>query len=265
MALIERESVTRWSAVPTMVWRLCKHPAVNQYNLTSVLDIGYGGSPSSIQHQLFAKQTFPGLKAISNAYGLTETGSVFCMNTGIDLDKRPASVGRPFPTAEIRIVDSEGNRLPAGMPGEILVRGPFLMDCYWGYPKDDPSVIQDGWLHTGDVGYLDDDGYLFITDRNKDIIIRGGENISSAETENRILEHPSVSEVAVIGVQHLDLGEEVKAIIRLNEGEEATAETIQQWVKVKLASFKAPTLVEFRTEPLPRNALGKLLKSELRG
>jgi len=264
MLLIEKERVTRWSAVPTMVWRFCTDPDLGRFDLSSVMDIGYGGSPSSIRHQELARKTFPGLKAISNAYGLTESGSVFAMITGAEFEKRPDSVGQPFLTAEIRIVDNAGLTQASCVRGEILVKGPFLMRGYWMQTAESKLPVRDGWLHTGDIGYLDEEGFLYVTDRRKDIIIRGGENIASAETENRILEHPDVSEVAVIGVKHLELGEEVKAFVRLNDGADVSAQEIQQWVSKKLADFKVPTLIEIREKPLPRNALGKLLKNELR-
>jgi len=264
MSLIEKERVTRWSAVPTMIWRLCTDPGVGRYNLSSVVDIGYGGSPSSIRHQELLRETFPGLKAITNAYGLTESGSVFSMITGADFEKRPDSVGRPFLTAEILIVDETGNPLSPGVLGEIWVKGPFLMCGYWQQPASTQQTIKDGWLRTGDIGYIDDEGFLYVTDRKKDIIIRGGENVSSAEIENRVLEHPDVSEAAVIGVAHPEFGEEVKAIVCLKDGADTSAEDIQQWVSKKLADFKVPTLVEFRRKPLPRNSLGKILKKELR-
>ncbi len=264
MSLIEQERVTRWSAVPTMIWRLCTDENVGRYDLSSVKDIGYGGSPSSIRHQELARETFPGLKAITNAYGLTESGSVVSMITGAEFEERPDSVGHPFPTAEILVVDHAGTPQPSGAVGEIWVKGPFLMRSYWQQPDETRRAIKDSWLQTGDIGYVDQEGFLYVTDREKDIIIRGGENISSAETENRILEHPDVSEAAVIGVKHLELGEEVKAVICLNDGVDTSADEIRQWVGKKLASFKVPALVEFRHSPLPRNALGKILKNELR-
>ncbi len=264
MLLIEREGVTRWSAVPTMVWRLCTHHKRKHFALTSVRDIAYGGSPSSIRHQALARETFPGLIAISNAYGLTETGSVFAMNTGAEFEQRPGSVGRPFPTAEVSIVDNTGRVQPADVCGEIWVKGPFLMREYWQQAAATERTIKEGWLRTGDIGYFDEEGFLYVTDRQKDIIIRGGENISSAETENRILEHPDVDEVAVIGVEHPEWGEEVKAIIHLKDGANIPAEEIRQWVGEKLADFKVPAHIEFRSNPLPRNALGKLSKNELR-
>jgi len=264
MSLIEKERVTRWSAVPTMVWRFCTHAEKYQFDLSSVKDIGYGGSPSSPRHQQLARDTFPGLKAVSNAYGLTETGSVIAMITGAEFEQRPNSVGRPFPTVDVRIANKAAKTLPAGTCGEILVKGPFLMRNYWAQSDETEHSIRGGWLHTGDIGYLDDEGFLYITDREKDIIIRGGENVSSAETESRILEHPAVAEVAVTGVAHDELGEEVKAFIRLNDGAKTSVTDIQEWVGKKLADFKVPTLIEFLRDPLPRNALGKLLKDELR-
>ncbi len=264
MSLIEQEAVTRWSAVPTMLWRLCTHHQRSHFDLSSVRDIGYGGSPSSIRHQELAEATFPELKAISNAYGLTESGSVFAMITGTEFNKKPDSVGRPFPSAEVLIVDKAGRPQAPGVCGEICVKGPFLMTEYWQQPAETQKIIKDGWLHTGDIGCIDEEGFLYVTDRQKDIIIRGGENVSSAEIENRILEHPAVSEVAVIGVEHPEWGEEVKAIVYLTDGADVSAEKIRQWVGVKLADYKIPALVCFRHSPLPRNALGKLLKNELR-
>jgi len=265
LALIARERITRWSAVPAMVRRVCLDSEISAHDLTSVRTIGYGAAPSGTELQDMAYAAFPNLQAVSNAYGLTEAGSVFAMNTGVDLQARPTSVGRAFLTAHIRVVDDGDMSLLAGEIGEVQVRGPILMSGYWGDDKDSDDLFAPGrWLRTGDMGRLDDDGFLFLVDRKKDIIIRGGENIFAGEVERRIEAHPGVMEAAVVAAPSDELGEEVRAVIRLRDGATLEAEAVRAWVRETLAPFKAPRFVEFRETALPRNATGKLLKRVLR-
>jgi len=210
METIQRERISIWSAVPTMIWRVAEDPKRHEYDLSSVTSIAYGGSPSAGELQRMVSETFPNVKSIGNAYGLTETSSVVSVNAGAGARERPDSVGRPMPVVELKIVDpmaatsdiSASPSLAAGMTGEICVRGPIVMAGYWNKPAETAAVLQDGWLRTGDLGHLDEDGFLYVTDRAKDMIIRGGENVYSIEIENRLVEHPAVCEAGVVGVPH---------------------------------------------------------------
>lgn len=184
---------------------------------------------------------------------------------GDDALTKATSVGRPVPTVDLGIAGIDGVHQRPNETGEILIRGPILMAGYWNKPEATAAAIRDGWLYTGDVGHLDDDGYLFVTDRAKDMIIRGGENIYCVEIENRLVDHPEVLDAAIIGVAHPELGEEVKAVIQLEEGSTLDERGVKEWVAATLSGFKVPTYVEIGTEPLPRNASGKLLKNLLRG
>jgi long-chain acyl-CoA synthetase len=266
LRLIEEHGVTVWATVPTMVWRVCEHPSRHDYDTSTVTNIAYGGSPSADELQRKVHDTFPNVRTTSNAYGLTETSSVATIATGPDAKRKPWSVGPPVPTVEVRIERADGQDVPVGQPGEVYVRGPILMKGYWGKPEATAEAIDaDGWLHTGDIGTLDDEGFLSITDRMKDMIIRGGENIYCVEIENRLVEHPAVADAAVIGVPHDELGEEVKAVVQVETGQELTEDDVRAWVRQTLAEFKVPVYVDLRTDPLPRNASGKLLKNVLRG
>jgi long-chain acyl-CoA synthetase len=266
LRLIEQHGVTVWATVPTMVWRVCEYPDRHEYDTSTVKTVAFGGSPSADELQRKVRETFPNVRSTSNAYGLTETSSVATVNSGADAVRKPWSVGPPVPTVEIRIEAPDGTEAPLGEPGEVCVRGPILMKGYWGKPEATAEAIdEDGWLHTGDVGTLDDEGFLAITDRKKDMIIRGGENVYCVEIENRLVDHPAVADAAVVGVPHPSLGEEVKAIVQVEPGASLTADDVRQWVAAELADFKVPAHVELRDEPLPRNASGKLLKNVLRG
>jgi len=265
LELIEREKVTVWTAVPTMVWRVVEDPARFDYDLSSVRSVSYGGSPSGSELQRRVQETFPNVRSIGNAYGLTESSSAATINTGDDIELHPESVGRPLPVVDIRVVDEQGVSLAPGRIGEIVIKGPIVMPGYWNNPEATAEVIKDSWLHTGDLGYLDSEGFLYITDRAKDMIIRGGENVYCVEIENRLEQHPAVLEAAVIGVPHPTLGEEVKAIVRVEPDATVSAADIQQWVAAGLASFKVPAYVELTYTPLPRNPSGKILKNLLRG
>jgi long-chain acyl-CoA synthetase len=266
LELIEKHGVTVWATVPTMVWRVCELPSRHDYDTSSVTSVAFGGSPSADELQRKIRETFPNVRSTSNAYGLTETSSVATVLTGPDALRKPSSVGPPVPTVELSIQGPGGAELPAGTAGEVCVRGPILMKGYWGKPEATAEAIDpDGWLHTGDIGVLDDEGYLTITDRMKDMIIRGGENIYCVEIENRLVEHPAVADAAVIGVPHAELGEEVKAVVQVEPGRELTTDEIRQWVRAELADFKVPVHVDIQHGTLPRNASGKLLKNVLRG
>jgi long-chain acyl-CoA synthetase len=265
MQLIQNERITVWATVPTMVWRVVEHPDRSRYDLSSVTQVAYGGSPSAAELQRMIQATFPSVKTMGNAYGLTESSSVATVNSGQDFLDKPESVGRPMPVIEIRIAGANGEALTAGNTGEVWIKGPTIMPGYWGKPEATAETVTDGWLHTGDVGYVDDEGFLFITDRAKDMIIRGGENIYCVEIENRLVEHPGVMDAAVIGVPHQTLGEEVKAVVQVEPGSTLTAADVRAWVAETLADFKVPAFIDMTTEKLPRNASGKLLKNVLRG
>ena len=265
LELIERERASTWSTVPTMVWRVCESPNRHYFDTSTITSVGFGGSPSADELQRRIRETFPNVAATTNAYGLTETSSAATVLVGDDALNRADTVGLPMPTVTLGISDGNAGLAAAGATGEVLVKSPLLMAGYWNKPDATASTIRDGWLYTGDVGFIDDDGYLHITDRSKDMIIRGGENVYCVEIENCLVEHPRIADAAIIGVPHNGLGEEVKAVIEVVGGETLDADEVRAWVAERLAPFKVPTYVEFHDGKLPRNASGKLLKSILRG
>jgi long-chain acyl-CoA synthetase len=265
MQLIQDERISIWATVPTMVWRVVEHPDRASFDLSSIKTVAYGGSPSAAELQRRVQETFGAVKTLGNAYGLTESSSVATAIGGQEFLDRPNSVGRPMPVVELRIVRADGSDAPTGELGEVWIKGPIIMPGYWNKPEATAETVTDGWLHSGDIGYVDEQGYLSITDRAKDMIIRGGENVYCVEIENRLAEHPAIAEAAVIGVPHQSLGEEVKAVVRVEPGMSVTEDEVRSWVAETLANFKVPTYVDIVTEKLPRNASGKLLKNVLRG
>jgi long-chain acyl-CoA synthetase len=263
--LIQREQVTIWATVPTMVWRVCEWEGRHDYDTSSVTTVAFGGSPASPELRRMVSDTFPNVRSTSNVYGLTESNSAATIIGGRDYEARPTSVGQPVPVVDLRIVDPNGQPLPPGESGEICIRGPIITPGYWGKPEATADAIVDGWLHTGDIGHLDDEGYLYLTDRAKDVIIRGGENVYSVEIEHRLVDHPEILDAGIVGVPHPSLGEEVKAVVQVAPGSTLTADDIRAWVAETLAGFKVPAHVELTRERLPRNPSGKLLKNVLRG
>ncbi len=265
LAIIQDQQVNIWATVPTMIWRVCEHPDRHDYDTSSVRTVAFGGSPSAEELQRRIAETFPNVASTSNAYGLTESSSVATVNSGENAKRKPTSVGPPVPTVEIQVIDGGGNALPTGEIGEICIKGPIIMKGYWNKPDATAETVVDGWLRTGDIGYVDDEGFVFITDRKKDMIIRGGENIYCVEIEERLVQHDAIADAAVIGVPHDELGEEVKAVVQLEPGQDITVAEVKQWVADGLANFKVPAYVDIKTDKLPRNASGKLLKNALRG
>jgi long-chain acyl-CoA synthetase len=227
----------------------------------------YGGAPAAPELVERIEKVFPHMrKTLTTAYGLTETASVATAHGGDDYFSHPGSVGRAAPTIEIRVVDDQGVDRPAGERGEIWIKGPTVMNRgYWLRPDANEASFSDGWFHTGDIGYLDADGFLYLVDRAKDMIIRGGENVYCVEIENVLFDHPDVVDAAVVGVPHKTLGEEVKAVVQLRDGATTSEEDLREFCRAHLANFKVPEYVEFRDEPLPRNPAGKVLKNLLRG
>ena len=267
MQTIQDERITSFGGVPTIMWRILESPNLEKYDLSSVQRASYGGAPAAPELVERIEKVFPNLRrTLATAYGLTETASVATAISGEDYFAHPGSVGRPAPTVEARVVDEEGVDAAPGERGEVWLKGPNVMARgYWRRPDANEASFSEGWFHTGDIGYLDADGYLYLVDRAKDMIIRGGENVYCVEVEHVLYDHPDVVDAAVVGVPHKTLGEEVKAVVQLREGSTATEEDIRAFCKRHLADFKVPTFVETRSDPLPRNPAGKVLKNLLRG
>jgi long-chain acyl-CoA synthetase len=263
LELIEREGITTFGGVPSMVWQVLQSPDFDKRDISSVQSIGYGGAPAPPELVRKIDEMFPG-RTPSNGYGLTETSSMTTSNSGADYLRKPDSVGTPVAVCDLKVVDELGGDLSDGETGELWIKGPNVVRGYWGKPEATVQTFSDGWLHTGDIARIDDEGFVFIVDRAKDMIIRGGENVYCSEVEAAIFEHPAVLDAAVLGLPHQVLGEEVGAVVQLKPGHEATEADIQAHVRDRLAAFKVPAHVWFRDEDLPRNPAGKILKRDLR-
>jgi len=265
MGLIERERISSWGAIPTMLHRVVHHPRVGDFDLSSLKGVSFGGAPTPPETIDKAREVLPIEPSFANAYGLTETHGVATVNAGANVLDRKTSIGRPLPVLDMKIVDPDGKELPDGQLGELLIYGPTITPGYWDRPDATAETVRDGWLHTGDLGYRDAEGFYFVVDRAKDMILRGGENVYCTEIENCLADHPEIDEAAVVGVPDPELGERVKAIVRRVPGSALGEAAIQAHVAAHLARFKVPEIVEFTDAPLPRNAAGKLLKNALRG
>jgi long-chain acyl-CoA synthetase len=271
LELIEREQITTFGGVPTMALQILDSPDFARRDTSSVRSVSYGGAPAPPELVRRIKQAFPDGQP-GNGYGLTETSAATSMNTGPDYVARPDSVGTPVPVTDVAVVDEdfEGADPPADRPrgpevtGELWVRGPQVVRGYWNRPEETALVFTNGWLHTGDVARVDDEGFIYIVDRAKDVIIRGGENVYSVEVEAALFEHPDVADCAVIGIPHPTLGEEVGAVVIPRGGHTIDEEALRDHVAAKLARYNVPTKIWFRDGYLPRNPAGKVLKRQLR-
>jgi long-chain acyl-CoA synthetase len=260
---IERERTTAFFGVPAMFIYILSRGVAERYDLSSLEQIFYGGSIMPYETIKQIRSVFPDVM-LTNLYGLTEAGPGGTMLADRYALDKIGSVGKPIPPfTEVKVVDDSG--VPAGpdVVGEIVVKGPSAMLGYYGKPELTEQTVRDGWIHTGDLGRTDEDGFLYVVDRKKDMVIRGGFNIYPAEVEAVLQEHPAVFEVAVVGVPHASLGEDVAAFVVLKPDVVATAEDLTAFCADKLADFKRPRRYEF-VGSLPRNAMGKVLKRNLR-
>jgi long-chain acyl-CoA synthetase len=264
LELIEREKVTNFIGVPTMAADLLSHPDLATRDTSSLTSLGGGGAPMAPDLVRRIDDTFHGSTKPQLGYGLTETSGYGPGNVGPDYVAKPSSTGRAVPIMQIRITGPDGTALPTGQVGEVLLSGPMLIRGYWNRPEETAEAIVDGWLHTGDLGYLDDEGFLFLVDRAKDMVLRGGENVYCAEVEAAIYEHPAVHEAAVFGLPDERLGEEVVAAVQPRPGATIDLEQMAAFLEERIARFMVPTRWFVRDEPLPRGATGKILKREIR-
>ena len=263
LELIERERVTNFIGVPTMAADLLACPDFATRDTSSLLNVGGGGAPMA-----------PGLvKRIEDAfgtarpqlgYGMTETNAYGPSNTGDDYVRKPASTGRLVPIMDVKVVGTAGEDLPLGEVGEICFRGANLIRGYWNRPEATAEAITGGWLHTGDLGYLDDEGFVFLVDRAKDMVLRAGENVYCAEVEAAVYEHPAVHEAAVFGLPHERLGEEVACAVQPKAGTTIDTDELAAFLAERIARFMVPTRWFVSAEPLPRGATGKILKREIK-
>jgi long-chain acyl-CoA synthetase len=267
LELIARERVTTFGGVPAVVMQVLDSPNFAKYDSSSIRNVSYGGAPAPPDLVRRIRAAWP-VGQPSNGYGLTETSSITSMNSGPDYVAKPDSVGPPVPVSDVAIVSGAelGDTLhpdPDGR-GELWIKGPQVVRGYWNRPAETAAAFTHGWLHTGDIARLDTENFIYIVDRAKDMIIRGGENIYSVQVEAALFEHPAVADCAVIGVPEPTLGEEVGAVVVLRPGYKVGAEELSTHVRERLAPFMVPTHIWFRDQPLPRNPAGKVLKRALR-
>ena len=260
---IEEEHITTFVGVPTMSWDMLESPEFERRDTSSLLSIGGGGAPAPPELINRIDKGFkkgrPGM-----GYGMTETNAYGPQNSGDDIIRKPRSAGRAVPIVEMRVADENGREVPRGEAGEIYFKGPNLIRGYWNKPEATAETIQGGWLRSGDIGRMDDEGFIFVEDRAKDMVIRAGENIYCAEVEAAIYEYPDVYEAAVFGVPDERLGEELAVAIVPKPGVEFDVDGLRAHLARHIAVFKIPSIVDIKTEQLPRNASGKILKRDLR-
>jgi long-chain acyl-CoA synthetase len=258
MEVIERERINIWATVPTLLSRVVEQAQAKGKILGSVSSVSAAGSMVSTELMERASEVFPSAQNNrGSTYGMTESGGSVTMINGAEYLSHVGSAGKPFPTCDLRIANPDESG-----EGEIWMRAPSAMTGYWGLQE---QIIDDnGWIHSGDLGRIDGTGYLYVTGRKKDIIIRGGENVSVMSIEQRLNQHPAVVEAAVVGLPHADLGEEVAAAVLLKPGATTTSRELAEFVSSKLAYFQVPTRWWLRDQPLPTNAAGKVVKEELR-
>jgi acyl-CoA synthetase (AMP-forming)/AMP-acid ligase II len=261
--IIEREKINATGGVPFIAWQLIEHPDRAKYDLSSIDAISYGGAPSAPElvskiYEIFG--AFPG-----NGWGMTETMATVTSHVAEDYLNRPDSCGPAVAVSDVKIMSEDGStELPVGEVGELWARGPQIVKGYWNRPDATAETFVDGWVRTGDLARVDDEGFCFIVDRAKDMIIRGGENIYSSEVENILYEHPAVTDAALIGIPHQTLGEEPAAVVHLAPGMTASEDELREYVSARLAKFKVPVKIIFTEDTLPRNANGKILKRDLK-
>jgi len=272
---VQRERITHAFLVPTMLKRVLDQPEFAHYDCSSLEVLAYGAAPMPLPVIRRAVESFPATVGFINAFGQTETTATVTMllpedhrleGSPVEVERklrRLSSIGRPLPDVEVKIVDALGAEVPRGEIGEIAVRTPRMMKGYLAEVDATAQTIIGGWLHTRDLGWMDEDGYVYLAGRKDDLIIRGGENISPAEIEAVLQAHPAIEEAAIIGVPDLEWGEQVMAIVVRKPGSTLSAEEVTEWCRQRLASFKKPELVHFVPE-LPRNPLGKVLRKDLR-
>lgn len=263
LPIIEKEKVNVVGGVPAIAWQILEHPERHKYDLSSIEAVSYGGAPSAPDLVSTIKKRLP--EAIAgNGWGMTETCATATLNAGEDYVNRPDSAGAPPGAVEIKVVGPEGNTLQSGEVGELWCKGPSNCKLYWNKPEATAKTFIDGWVVTGDLARIDEEGFVYLVDRAKDMLIRGGENIYCIEVESALYDHPAVMDAAVVGIPHRVLGEEVGAVIQLIPGKEVSEDELRAHASSKIAAFKVPIEIKFQSEPLPRNANGKIMKIELR-
>ena len=261
--LIEKEKINTAGGVPTIAWQLIEHPRRGEFDLSSLESVAYGGAPSAPELVKKIVETFPKSQP-GNGWGMTKTSATFTHHMAEDYENRPDSCGPAVPVCDMKIVGPDGQTLPPGEVGELWGKGPNVVIGYWNKPEATAETFVDGWVKTGDLAKIDAEGFCFIIDRAKDMLIRGGENIYCIEVENCLYEHPAVMDAGVVGIPHKTLGEEPAAVVTLKPGMTASEAELRAHVAERLAAFKVPVKVAFWHETLPRNANGKILKAELK-
>ncbi|RIL00838.1 MAG: fatty acid--CoA ligase [Proteobacteria bacterium] len=263
LELVERERITNFVGVPTQSWDLLECPDFARRDTSSLLSVGGGGAPAPPELVRRVDKSFRAARP-SIGYGMTETNAYGPGNSADDYVRKPTSCGRVVPVAEMRVTDPDGRVLGPDEVGELWFRGPMLIRGYWNRPEATAETIVDGWLRSGDVGRIDDEGFVYVQDRAKDMVLRAGENVYCAEVEAALYEHPDVYEAAVFGVPHERLGEEVAAAVVPKPGRAIDADALRGFLAEHLAPFKVPTRIDVSAAALPRNPAGKVLKRALR-
>ena len=263
LPLMEKERITHFGGVPTIAWQVLEHPKIDEYDLSSIEGVSYGGAPAAPELVNRIKARFPSAQP-GQGWGMTETSATAVSNGSEDYMRKPASTGVPSATGEAKIVSLEGKELGPNEVGELWYKGPIVVRGYWQNEKATKETFIDGWIRTGDLAKIDEEGFIYIVDRAKDMLIRGGENIYCVEVENALYDHPAVMDAAVIGKPHMQLGEEPLAVVHLKPGASATSDELRHHCAQKIAAFKVPVEVIFWPETLPRNANGKIMKKDLK-